>query len=264
MGLSEDAGANAKKHVDLYTYKGLMKKIVGLKALADYMNSSGGNIEYDNNIVTIDAIRNTLISYSNDAKNGHDAFGKTTFNNIPKLSSSTNEEDDDNIIFYIGKVTPVLHYCMGGLSITTSGEVLNTSNSIIPGLHAVGEVSGGVHGINRLAGNSLLECTVFGMIVGESIPIKSLSTTLETAKAKEVEETTTTTLPKTLSIDELSKHNKQNDCWVSINSKIYNLTEFALEHPPGPESIYEVGGVDATDAFLTVHNIGLLDDFMTS
>ena len=41
--------------------------------------------------------------------------------------------------------------------------------SAIPGLHAAGEVTGGVHGNNRLGGNSLLECTVFGGLVGDKL-----------------------------------------------------------------------------------------------
>jgi len=236
--LSSNAAASAKKHVDLYTYKGLMTKIVGINDLAKFMN------------VPVDTIRTSFQEYQNDSNTGYDAFGKTTFNNIPSA---------DDEIFYIGKITPVLHYCMGGLQITTQGQVLNTTNHIIPGLHAVGEVSGGVHGVNRLAGNSLLECTVFGMLVGESIPISTTSS--RTKSIVQEEETKVSTELPLITLQELSKHNQHNDCWVSIHNKIYNLTEFALEHPPGPESIFEVGGIDATDAFETVHNVGLLDDF---
>ena len=94
------------------------------------------------------------------AKEGKDAFDKTRFVNIP----SANDE------FYVGTVVPVLHYCMGGLSINVRGEVLGKNNNEpIPGLYACGEVSGGVHGDNRLAGNSLLECVVYGRIVGQTI-----------------------------------------------------------------------------------------------
>lgn len=247
--LSSSAAIAAKKHVDLYTYKGLMTKIVGLKDLAAFMND-----------VPVDTIRRTFQTYQHDANNGYDAFGKTTFNNVRTIVEHEEEEE----IFYVGRVTPVLHYCMGGLQITSQGQVLNTTNHIIPGLHAVGEVSGGVHGVNRLAGNSLLECTVFGMLVGESIPIASgtpnIISKAESSITTEEGTKASSALPS-LTLQELSKHSTPNDCWISIHNKIYNLTEFALEHPAGPESIYEVGGVDATDAFETVHNVGLLDDF---
>jgi len=58
---------------------------------------------------------------------------------------------------------------MGGLKINSKAQVLREKSGQmepIPGLFAAGEVTGGVHGENRLAGNSLLECIVFGKIAG--------------------------------------------------------------------------------------------------
>merc|ERR1719401_3063860 len=78
--------------------------------------------------------------------------------------------------FYVGTIVPVIHYTMGGLAIDTDGRVLTAdSNEPMEGLYAIGEASGGVHGDNRLAGNSLLECTVFGHHVGLSLPIQGHS-----------------------------------------------------------------------------------------
>jgi FAD-dependent fumarate reductase len=69
---------------------------------------------------------------------------------------------------YFAKITPAVHYTMGGIAIDSETHVLREKDtSIIDGLYAAGEVSGGVHGTNRLAGNSLLECVVFGRIAGE-------------------------------------------------------------------------------------------------
>jgi len=74
----------------------------------------------------------------------------------------------------VGQVVPVIHYTMGGIAIDTDGRVLaDVNGSAIPRLYAIGEASGGVHGDNRLAGNSLLECTVFGHHVGLSLPLHS-------------------------------------------------------------------------------------------
>jgi succinate dehydrogenase/fumarate reductase flavoprotein subunit len=47
-----------------------------------------------------------------------------------------------------------------------SGEILNSSKEAIHGLFGAGEVTSGVHGANRLGGNSLLECVVFGRRAG--------------------------------------------------------------------------------------------------
>ena len=57
---------------------------------------------------------------------------------------------------------------MGGLKINDKSEILDMHDERIPGLFGAGEVTGGVHGKNRLAGNSLLECVVFGRIAAEN------------------------------------------------------------------------------------------------
>lgn len=63
-------------------------------------------------------------------------------------------------------VYPTLHYQNGGIKINRYGQVLDASEKPIPNLFGAGEVTGGVHGKNRLMGNSLLEITVFGRIAG--------------------------------------------------------------------------------------------------
>ena len=57
---------------------------------------------------------------------------------------------------------------MGGLKIDTKAEVLNTEGKAIPGLFAAGEVTGGVHGGNRLGGNAQADIVTFGRIAGQS------------------------------------------------------------------------------------------------
>ena len=64
---------------------------------------------------------------------------------------------------------PSLHYTMGGLRIDAEARVLDTSGKPIPGLYAAGEVCGGIHGANRLAGNAVTECVVFGRIAGINV-----------------------------------------------------------------------------------------------
>lgn len=72
--------------------------------------------------------------------------------------------------FYSMRLSPKLHYCMGGASITTRAEVVSAQTCRpIPGLYAAGEVSGGVHGMDRLGGCSSVDCLVFGRIAGHEI-----------------------------------------------------------------------------------------------
>ena len=152
--LASAAAKNGNKHVEFYLFKGLLQKFEGLRALADWMGCD------------MEVLQETFASYSQSAAVGKDEFGKVSFHGLPS-------HDLDKEVFYAGIVTPVLHYCMGGISIDTKGNVLNEDGKPIEGLHAAGEVTGGVHGNNRLGGNSLLECTVFGTIVGQKLPIKT-------------------------------------------------------------------------------------------
>merc|ERR1712130_323359 len=89
----------------------------------------------------------------------HDVWGKKFFHNLPLETSDA---------FHVAVVTPVIHYCMGGLKMNPDSEILKADDSVIPGLYAAGEAMGGVHGSNRLGGNSLLDCVVFGRVSGRS------------------------------------------------------------------------------------------------
>ena len=89
-----------------------------------------------------------------EAKNDPD-FGRTRFAN--PLNTAP---------YYAVKVTAGVHHTMGGLKINANTEVLNEKGEVIPGLFAAGEVTGGVHGANRLGGNAVADFTVFGRIAG--------------------------------------------------------------------------------------------------
>ena len=62
-----------------------------------------------------------------------------------------------------------VHHTMGGLRINEKAQVLDTNNNVIKGLYAAGEVTGGIHGANRLGGNAVADITIFGTIAGENI-----------------------------------------------------------------------------------------------
>jgi len=96
---------------------------------------------------------NTWNSYV-EAKNDPD-FGRTSFAN--PLNTAP---------YYAVKVTAGIHHTMGGLKINTNTEVIDVNGNVIPGLYAAGEVTGGVHGANRLGGNAVADIVVFGRIAG--------------------------------------------------------------------------------------------------
>lgn len=70
--------------------------------------------------------------------------------------------------YYAGLGQPLVHHTMGGLRINVNAEVLDIHGNTIPGLFAAGEVTGGIHGTNRVGGNAILDITVFGRIAGNS------------------------------------------------------------------------------------------------
>lgn len=88
---------------------------------------------------------------------GPDRFGRTLF-----------DQKIDTPPFYAGARKPTVHHTMGGIEINERTEVLDGEGSVIPGLFAAGEVTGGIHGANRLGGNALPDTAVFGRIAGES------------------------------------------------------------------------------------------------
>ena len=105
-----------------------------------------------------DAFEKTITEWNESvAKKEDTAFGRTSF-----------AEPLDTAPFYAIKVTPGVHHTMGGLRINGVTEVLDKDGNAIAGLFAAGEVTGGVHGANRLGGNAVADFTVFGKIAGES------------------------------------------------------------------------------------------------
>ena len=104
-----------------------------------------------------------------------DAFAATmdTWNgyvaekNDPDFGRTSFAQPLDTAPYYAVKVTAGIHHTMGGLKIDTETHVINTDGEIIPGLFAAGEVTGGVHGGNRLGGNAVADFVVFGRIAGQ-------------------------------------------------------------------------------------------------
>jgi flavocytochrome c len=134
-------------HVKHYMGRGLMKKFDTGAALAKEIGVSES---------VLDA---TFKKYNEGASAKKDQFGKRFFHNMPF-------EVKDS--FYVAVVTPVLHYCMGGIEINPECEVLTAQHSPIKGLFGAGEICGGVHGANRLGGSSLLGCVVLGRVAGDA------------------------------------------------------------------------------------------------
>ena len=119
---------------------------------------------------TFAATMNTWNGYVAE-KNDPD-FGRTSFANPL-----------DTAPFYAVKVTAGIHHTMGGLKIDPETHVIDESGKIIPGLFAAGEVTGGVHGGNRLGGNAVADFVVFGRIAGAQAAAYAAEAATEVAPA---------------------------------------------------------------------------------
>jgi len=144
--LLNNAVANCfdRSYLDFYLKKGLGRGFKNVRDMA---------VELE---MPIETLENTLNKY-NEASKGEaqDEFGKKVFGTSFDMSEEV----------FVLMVTPSIHYTMGGLSIDQNARILRSSSSLpFIGLYGAGEVTGGVHGKNRLGGNSLLECVVFGRI----------------------------------------------------------------------------------------------------
>ncbi|KAJ3008996.1 UNVERIFIED_CONTAM: hypothetical protein HDU68_002874 [Siphonaria sp. JEL0065] len=124
--------------IGFYQKRGLVNKFESLQQLAEHYG--------------LDAV----VLEQQVCNQGKDVFGKTT---IP-TQFQANED------IYAALITPVRHYTMGGLRITSSAQAITAAHEPIANLYCCGEVSCGVDGWNRLAGNSLLSSVVFGRIAG--------------------------------------------------------------------------------------------------
>jgi len=143
--LNSKAAAELEWHCKHYVGRGLMKKF-----------SNGADVAKEMGI-SVDTLKKTFADYNANAKAGTDKFNKKFFNNGPITMDDA---------FHVSIITPVVHYCMGGIQINTETGIVKADGSAIPGLWAVGEVAGGVHGKNRLGGSGLLGCVVLGRVGG--------------------------------------------------------------------------------------------------
>ena len=138
--------ADASNVIAGYIKKGFTVQGDSAEALAEAMG------------VPADALAATLDTWNAAVAAGEDAeFGRTSFANPL-----------DTAPYYAIAVAPGVHHTMGGLVINETAQVLNAEGTPINGLFAAGEVTGGVHGANRLGGNAVSDFVVFGRIAGSS------------------------------------------------------------------------------------------------
>lgn len=109
--------------------------------------------------IPTDAFKATMDKWNNDVKAKND----TEFGRTQAIDWSLEEAP-----YYAIKIAPAVHHTMGGIKINTNAEVIGTNNTAIAGLYAAGEVTGGIHGANRLGGNAIADIIIFGRQAGKN------------------------------------------------------------------------------------------------
>lgn len=135
-----------------------------LKAIESYINAGivteAQTPEELGEAIGVDgeALAETLKTYAAAQEAGNDEeFGRESME-VPLTEAP----------YYAALCAPAVHHTMGGVKINTNCEVLKEDGSAVPGLFAAGEVTGGIHGANRLGGNAVTDIVVFGRIAGSS------------------------------------------------------------------------------------------------
>lgn len=133
------------KAIEFYDHVGLVETGQTLSELAEKIG------------VNADNLAETLAAWNSDVAQHEDPeFGRTT----------GMERELDHAPYYAIHIHPAIHYTMGGIHITPETKVLDGNGNVIRGLYAAGEVSGGLHGNNRIGGNSIAETVIFGRQAG--------------------------------------------------------------------------------------------------
>ena len=104
-------------------------------------------------------LKKTVEEFNAEVDSKKDPFGRTPKMLVRKIVKAP---------FYIGPFGMCRHHTMGGARIDTKARVLDREGKVIPGLYAAGEVTGGIHGTNRVGGNAIADIFTFGRIAGES------------------------------------------------------------------------------------------------
>ena len=174
--LNGKASKEIEWHCKHYKGRGLMKEYKSANELATDMGVSPAVIQ-----ATFTDYNSIAEKTARDPEGGPyaayptgkswDKFGKKYYHNLPL---------EMNDSFHVAFITPVIHYCMGGLKIDASARVISKASGQPVGfLYGAGEINGGVHGKNRLGGSSLLDCIVYGRVAGRTATNEMLSRNIE-------------------------------------------------------------------------------------
>lgn len=135
------------KAIEGYVKKGLLTEGATVAELASKLE------------IPADVLEATMAEYASIQASGNDPLGRKA-NEMPRPLTEGP--------FYACEIGPAIHHTMGGIVINTKAEVIDVNGNAVPGLYAAGEVTGGIHGGNRLGGNAVADICIYGKIAADS------------------------------------------------------------------------------------------------
>lgn len=135
------------KAIEGYVKNGLLTQADTAEGLAEKLG------------IPSDALVSELAAYAKIQASGNDPLGRKASEMPRPLTKSP---------YYAVEVGPAIHHTMGGVVINTKAQVLDENGNPVPGLYAAGEVTGGIHGGNRLGGNAVADICIYGKIAADT------------------------------------------------------------------------------------------------
>ncbi|ABL98819.1 fumarate reductase flavoprotein subunit FccA [Shewanella amazonensis] len=142
--LFDDSVRKSLSKIEGYVHLKIVNEGKSVKELADKLGMPAAELE------------KTIGTYNGFVKSGKDEQFERA--DMPRELASAP--------YYAIEVAPAVHHTMGGVKIDTKAEVVGKEGKLIRGMYAAGEVTGGVHGANRLGGNAISDIVTFGRIAG--------------------------------------------------------------------------------------------------
>ncbi len=136
------------------TRPGMLQRLLKAKVAYEYATLEDLAKAYN---TPLDALKKTVADVNESIRTKVDPMGRRVFEGLKPMGNGP---------WYVTRILPKVHHCMGGILTTARAEVIDVRGKVIPRLFAAGEATGGVHGAVRLGSNATVDCIVNGGIAG--------------------------------------------------------------------------------------------------
>jgi flavocytochrome c len=238
LALPPAAAKQVEAHVHIYGGKALLHKVSGAAGVAAYIAKHTAKVGGD--AAAVAAIEASVAAtFASMSAGTHP---------VPRGAPTTLPAEGD---YHVGLVQPVLHYTMGGLGIEAdTANVLDANGTAMAGLYAAGEIIGGVHGVNRLGGSSLLDCVVFGLVAAQAAGARAAKLAADAPATPAAVAAVAAAVPAAAAsvLDGVPASERKH---VKLGKQHFDISQFVALHPGGAIEVEK--GEDLTERFTAAH-----------